>query len=632
MSRLSCRRQACKNFLWRQPPALLPSSRRSYQANHPAPYRYKEGCPDLDRSEDEHSDRNCFGEPSVIILIYERFQCSFMSISNSLTQPNVVAGRIFTDVNANGRYDSPPDIPFANKPIVLVLASPNRRMMGRAVGCPNTISEGTTDTNGEFNMGFGVVQPGSQLEVFEPTSCETPPLASFTANSTGFVQANESFVDIPLPVSTLTATATATANMAATTSAADTTSPTQATTSLTNTGTATATSETQTETTRVVSLRKRFIFRFSDSSPTRSMQSTSWTVSTSSTASPGVVPRLIMKKRSSNIVPVRPDDLQDVEPIEQNLHVVAVFQNPAGFKHRVQVAKSFLKRMRSQPNVKLYVVELVYGPETPFQLTKAQYKRHLQLRTNGAPIWSKENLINIGINTLLPKNWQSVAWVDMEVAFDSSNWVTDTLKMLNGKADFVQPFTTAHLLDRNGTTQYNFLSFPHHISEGLVDGKVPSKVDTGKETRDAAGNKAFHPGLAWACSKKAYEQLGGLLETSILGSGDNVMAHSFFGAAKQALPKGLSADFKEPITAWQQRTLGLRMGYIDGAVRHEWHGERQHRRYSKRWRVLARHKFSPAKHLIKRADGLLEPSEACPRAFLLEVGSYFVERNEDGEQ
>jgi len=98
------------------------------------------------------------------------------------------------------------------------------------------------------------------------------------------------------------------------------------------------------------------------------------------------------------------------DKIEEKLHVVITLSNPAEYAIRYTLTTEFIKRMKNETNVILYVVELAYGNQE-FYVTNNKNKHHLQIRCDGYPLWHKENLINIGIKKLLPETWKAVAWV-----------------------------------------------------------------------------------------------------------------------------------------------------------------------------------------------------------------------------
>lgn len=137
-------------------------------------------------------------------------------------------------------------------------------------------------------------------------------------------------------------------------------------------------------------------------------------------------------------------------PIEDKLNVIAVISNPCLYAKRYQLFNQFTNRINECENIRLYVVELTYKNQK-FFVTKSTNKNHLQIRTD-TPLWHKENLINIAVDKLLPKNYKAFAWVDGDIDFESNTWALDTLKILNGYKDIVQIFSHAVDMDKDETT------------------------------------------------------------------------------------------------------------------------------------------------------------------------------------
>jgi hypothetical protein len=299
-------------------------------------------------------------------------------------------------------------------------------------------------------------------------------------------------------------------------------------------------------------------------------------------------------------------------PIEDKLHVIAVISNPCNYKIRYKLARQFFQRMEQEKDVILYIVELVYGDQE-FAVTTNGNKRHLQLRGE-TPLWHKENMINLGIKHLLPSNWKAVAWVDADVEFDNPYWATYTLRVLNNGKDFVQLFTNAFDMDIDEQILNIFTGFGYQYSKNFKKGK---------------GLNYWHPGFAWACNRKAYEQIGGILDESILGSGDNIMCHSFIKQAPQRLKKGMTNEYMDFVKDKQDKFDGLNLGYIPGTIRHFYHGKKENRNYYGREDILIRHKYDPNTFIRRDAKGLIIPSETCPKEFLKDIMDYFEERNED---
>ena len=300
------------------------------------------------------------------------------------------------------------------------------------------------------------------------------------------------------------------------------------------------------------------------------------------------------------------------DPIDDTLHVIAVTSNPCQFARRYILAREFLSRMEQEANVKVYVVELAYRDQQ-FYVTDKKNPRHLQIRGT-VPLWHKENMINIGVK-LLPSNWKAMAWIDADVEFENVNWAMDTLKVLNGCRDVVQLFSHAVDMNKRMEAMSIFPSFGFQYAK--------------KSRYGGTGINMWHPGYAWACTKKAYDRMGGLYEYSILGSGDHNMSFSFIGQPDKSLNVDTTNAYKESLRLFQKRAAQLRLGYVPGVIRHHFHGAKKNRKYHERWQILVNNAYNPFIHITKNRDGLLVPTELCPQKMLDEILAYFVERNED---
>ena len=307
------------------------------------------------------------------------------------------------------------------------------------------------------------------------------------------------------------------------------------------------------------------------------------------------------------------DAIENNTPIEENLHVVAVISNICLFKKRYQLMREFMRRMEFENNVILYVVELAYGNQ-PFAMTSNKNPRHLQIRTKDA-IWHKENMINSGVRKLLPPDWKAFAWIDADIDFDNNCWALDTLKILNGSKDIVQIFSHAVDMDQNEETMNVYNSFAYQFSHGLqYSHKFPNY---------------WHPGYAWACTRQAYEKMGGLFELGILGASDHIMSFCLTNKGIQSVNDKYSDDFKNKILSFEKRVKRLRLGYVPVTIRHFFHGSKINRKYIERNEILLRYNYSPSIHISYDENGIMVPSKDFPKEFLDEIMQYFKQRNED---
>jgi hypothetical protein len=305
--------------------------------------------------------------------------------------------------------------------------------------------------------------------------------------------------------------------------------------------------------------------------------------------------------------------LNTVSMIDTNLHCVIMISNPCLYKRRYALAKDFLKKI--YPNMIIYLVEIIYKNQVP-GISDKNNPRHLQIYTNTAPIWHKENAINIGIKKLLPADWKAVAWIDADIEFENINWAGDTLKLLNNSQPVVcQLFS--HALDLNMSED------PMTIFQGFGYQSYLKKKHGG------SGLLFWHPGFAWACNRIAFEKMGGLYEHSILGSGDHNMALSLIGKGHMSVNINVSNSYKNHVIEYQKRTEGFILRYTPGVIRHFFHGTKANRKYVDRWKILATHKYDPLLHVTYDENELLVPTDACPQALLDQIMQYFSERNED---
>jgi len=306
--------------------------------------------------------------------------------------------------------------------------------------------------------------------------------------------------------------------------------------------------------------------------------------------------------------------IENNEPIEDVLHVILVISNPCLYATRYILMKEFVQRMEHQePNVLLYVVELAYNDQV-FRVTEEGNPRHLQLQTE-TPLWHKENMINLGVKNLLPPYYKAFAWIDADIEFESLTWAQDTLKLLNGSKDIVQLFS--HCVDMD--YQEETLSIRSSAGYQYCKG----------QGYKSSGNDYWHPGYAWAITRKAYEKIGGLYEVGILGSGDFIMLMSLLGKGELSLNKQNSADYKKTVQDFQKKISTLRLGYVPGLIRHYYHGSKKNRQYTERWKILIEHCYQPSVHITRDEKGLLIPTPEFPDGLKKDIMKYFWERNED---
>jgi hypothetical protein len=305
------------------------------------------------------------------------------------------------------------------------------------------------------------------------------------------------------------------------------------------------------------------------------------------------------------------DCCNDVLTTENSiLYVIAVVSNPAMYARRYQLFNEFCERINKENQVKLITVELQQGCR-PFVTNST-----IKLRTEHE-IWHKENLINIGVRHL-PANWKYMAWIDSDLEFQNKNWVKDTIEQLQCYS-VVQLFSHAIDLGYKNETLQVHTGFGYQYVNG-VEWKDPKY-----------GGVFHHPGYAWAITRDAYDNIGGLIEFAILGSADNHMALAFIGKVDCTINRNLNHHYKLLCKIFQERCekfIKRNIGYVNGTILHYFHSCKKNRKYVERWQILVENDFDPLRDIIKDSSDLwrLEGSKYKLRD---DIKLYFRQRNED---
>jgi hypothetical protein len=298
--------------------------------------------------------------------------------------------------------------------------------------------------------------------------------------------------------------------------------------------------------------------------------------------------------------------------------VIAVISNPQRYKSRYNLYEKF-KASMEVAGVNLLTVEIALG-QRPFELTEENNPNHVQLRTNNE-LWHKEQMINIGISRL-PQDWEYVAWIDADVEFCRQDWAAETVEQLQ-HYDVVQLFQSAIDLGPEGEVITVFNGFVHSwMNEPNINNPLLARGKYGLY---------WHPGFAWAATRKAINDLGGLIDWAILGSADHHMAWAFIGKVADKLPKNIAPAYKRELETWQLRAthhIKQNIGYVPGTIYHHFHGKKKNRKYVERWDILLKHDFNPDKDLKRDWQGLWQFTEEGLR-LRNDIRNYFRQRNED---
>lgn len=304
---------------------------------------------------------------------------------------------------------------------------------------------------------------------------------------------------------------------------------------------------------------------------------------------------------------------------DNTLHVIGVITNPIRYHSRYRLYREWLEAMEKTPNVKVYTVEAAFG-DRHHEITDSSNEKNLQLRIK-QEIWVKENLINLGVKHLLPKDWKYLAWVDCDVFFRDPNWANETIHQLQ-HFPIVQPWSDCLDLGFNGNVYQHFKSFGYQHQRRIPKQKWPGDYCV-----------YAHTGFAWACTRAFWEQVQGLPDYCILGSCDHHAAFSCIGEVKDTIHKAMGESFHKLLFQWQDRAMKIthgEVGFVYGRIEHQFHGAKKRRKYRERWQILIDNKFDPEKDIMHDAQGLIQII-GKPK-LLHDVHMYNVDRREDSTE
>jgi hypothetical protein len=291
------------------------------------------------------------------------------------------------------------------------------------------------------------------------------------------------------------------------------------------------------------------------------------------------------------------------------LYVILPYFNFCNFKRRRELFINFVNENSKNSKLKIIVVELI--GKTP--LGNLNVWKHLKFRMDGQ-LWIKENLINKGV-AVLPKDWRYMAWIDADIKFLNEHWIDDTIYELK-KSDIVQLWRSAINLGPFGETIKVDKSFGY-----MANGSGTEWTPT-----DKYGN--WHPGYAWACTRRFFNRTGGLIDWAILGSADRHMAMAMIGKALESGPSKMHANYRDMLEEFQNRVKGLSLGWINGTIVHNWHGTLENRKYKERWNILIHNKYDPFLDIGVNDEGIIQLTSRGKR-LEAEIKTYFLARSED---
>lgn len=311
----------------------------------------------------------------------------------------------------------------------------------------------------------------------------------------------------------------------------------------------------------------------------------------------------------------------------QALHVAAPYYNPFRWRTRRELFNDFRQHMEASKNVDLHVAEIAYG-ERPFEVASSS---DLRLRSSHE-LWHKENLINLTVQRF-PAGWQYGAYVDGDFHLTRGDWALEAIHLLQ-HYELVQLFSSYSDLNARQMPMSVRHSFAYSYLHSHETGAKFFQI--GEEHYSATGKRNLTPGAtggAWAFRRSAFDAIGGLIDTCILGAGDWYTAFGAIGCQADGHPEAVSCGgpYEESIRRYQSREFAAiqgNIGCLDQHAVHFWHGAKVNRAYGSRWKILRDHQFDPLTDIYRDAQGLWQLTSKKPQ-MRAAIRRYFLARDED---
>jgi hypothetical protein len=304
------------------------------------------------------------------------------------------------------------------------------------------------------------------------------------------------------------------------------------------------------------------------------------------------------------------------------LHVILPYSNDEMWNSR---PKTFSKTLQHVINAgaSVTVVEAALGGRA-FIWDKVPGINHVAVR-HSTTLWTKENLINIGIQRL-PHSWKYVCWMDGDVIFRKPSWVMDTLHALQ-RYQIIQPWSDAYDLGPHDEHMQAHKSFCYQWWH-----KQPVSPKGPNWWKFSGGPYDYpHSGYCWAAVRDFIERVGGLIEICILGAADHHMALGLVGEILMSVPGYINEAYLDILRVWEARAVehgNYSIGYIQGTIEHAFHGRKADRRYVDRWKIITESNFDPRYDIKKNVYGVYELAGNKPK-LTLDLLHYMMQRNED---
>ncbi|MGV3486859.1 MAG: hypothetical protein ACO1RT_20760 [Planctomycetaceae bacterium] len=290
--------------------------------------------------------------------------------------------------------------------------------------------------------------------------------------------------------------------------------------------------------------------------------------------------------------------------------------NPAGFVRTAATYDEWLPTLGELAEA-LRCYEMVLDDDAPAIAGSVRLPGTRELHA----MFQKEALINRALQDCDGDHrLRYFGWLDHDMVFENPHWLEQAVAAIDAGAAAVQLFDGI-----------DYLGPDHSIVRKCAS---RSKAWVTQDQDKPGGSPGGNPGGSWLVDIEFLRRCpGGLYPFNMMGGGDQ----AWFSAVVNRLVTYHTLEYSHQmaisVIRWCYEVTQL-IGdrpttYIDGKVRHLWHGDFGNRAYNSHYRPVRKYNLDPSQDLRINSDGLLEWASDKP-GLHAEVLAYFASRKEDG--